>query len=685
MQRILDRALAKSRDERYPSAKELWADLVALRRAVEFGSIDRPPRRRVGGVIDALTRRAFASIAATVLLATAAVMFFSSSNRTGALSDKDTILIADFVNATGDPAFDAALKQGLAVQLSQSPFLSIFPEARVRETLRFMGRSADDPVTPEVAREIGQRQGLKAFIAGSIRRLERNYSITLEAAASLTGDPIALAQSEAVGKDDVLKALSRAATELRERLGESLSTIAAFDAPLELTTSSLDALKAYALGEQEAFRGDYRSAIAFFQRAVELDQEFAYGWAQLAVQHMNTRQPALAAEFASKAFALRHRVSEAERLRMSSFYSFFIDGDVDEAVKLVERYRRLYPRDAVAPANLASGYIILGQFDRAITEARAALQFNPDNASAVGDLAISLLAIGNVTEARDVALGSVGRKIDSPDLRSVLYFTGSLLGDTALVQQQLDWASGRPDEHVAFDWQARTAAAKGRRDAAEDFTRRAVTLAAQTGAKELAARYTAEGALRAAAFGECPRVGPAVVDALALDRSYVPLTRSALAAALCGQAGSAQPLLEELKARYPKATLVNTLWVPTILAAIEVERGNGDRSMELLAPIRFESAGERWPQYVRARALTLQRNWSQARAVLSELVVNRGQVPFSPIDGLAQLRLAQVASEMGDMDEARNSYTRLFTDWSDADPNLPILLRARAAYARLAH
>jgi eukaryotic-like serine/threonine-protein kinase len=282
-----------------------------------------------------------------------------------------------------------------------------------------------------------------------------------------------------------------------------------------------------------------------------------------------------------------------------------------------------------------------------------------------------------------VALRAVEQKIDSADLRSVLYFTGFVLGDTALMQQQLDWAKGRADEHVAFDWQAKTAAASGRRAAAEDFTRRAVTLAVQTDAKELAARYTAEDALRAAAFGDCLRVGPAAIQALALDRTSVPLTRSALALALCGKADSAQPLLDELKPRYPKDTLVNTLWIPTILAAIEVERGNGDRSLESLAHIRFEGAGERWPQYVRARALTLQRNWWKARAEFNELVADRGQVPFSPIGGLAYLRLAQIASEMGNVDEAKSFYTRLFTYWSDADPKLPVLLRARAAYARL--
>jgi len=282
-------------------------------------------------------KKASALIASTLVIAVAAAIFLYFKP-VSALTDKDTILIADFVNTTADAVFDGTLKQGLAVQLGQSPFLNVFPDARVRQTLRLMGRSPEDRVTKEVAREICQRQGLKAFLAG-ITNLGTSYVITLEAVNGQSGEEIAREQVEAESKEQVLKSLTQATSKLREKLGESLSSIRKFDAPLELTTSSLEALKAYSLGYEQSIKGRFLESIPFYKRAVELDPNFAYAYASLAVQHANTNQPGLAAEYAEKAFALRDRVSELEKLRISNFYYAFVTGEIDKQIEVLELYK----------------------------------------------------------------------------------------------------------------------------------------------------------------------------------------------------------------------------------------------------------------------------------------------------------------------------------------------------------
>ena len=391
LERIVEKALAKEREERYYSAKDLAVDLKRLKHRFELDAerertalpegdaghtgtevapstgspspSGAPPiphatdaaDSRPGGasVVSTMARhkRVVAMVVAALLLAVAAGVFFNSRRAT-ALSDRDTILLADFVNTTGDAVFDGTLKQGLAVQLGQSPFLAIFPDARVRQSLRLMGRSPDDRITKEVAREICQRQGLKAFLAGSISNLGTSYVISLEAINGQTGDEIARTQEEASSKEQVLKTLSVSATKMREQLGESLSSIQRFDAPLELTTSSLDALKVFSLGNEHSVSGRFLESIPLFRRAAELDPNFAYAYGSLAVVYSNTNQPGLAQEYAEKAFALRNRISELEKLRIASFYYTFVTGELDKRIETLELYKRTYPRDWRAAGNL---------------------------------------------------------------------------------------------------------------------------------------------------------------------------------------------------------------------------------------------------------------------------------------------------------------------------------------------
>ncbi|HET7113937.1 MAG TPA: protein kinase, partial [Pyrinomonadaceae bacterium] len=413
LEQIIDKALAKNPDDRYQTATDMLVDMRKLKRQLENESertalFDRSMVAPAGG--QALSRNvsgagahtqqsgpypvssaeyivnqvklhkrgALVMLGVVALAAIVMVFWYVRHNRTAVLTDKDTILLTEFDNKTGEEVFDRTLRQGLAVQLQQSPFLDIFPETRTRATLQLMSLSPDERVTRERAREICQRQGLKAFIAGTIVKFERNYSITLEALNGQTNDQLALVQVEAEGKDQVLKALSRAATELREKLGESLSSIQKFDAKLEVTTSSLEALKEYALGRSEQDKGQFFKAIEFYQRATEKDPNFAVAWLGLGLQYSNTSQPGLAAECLSKAFALSDRVSEDERARITYFYYQIVTGELEKAIEAQAAYVRSYPREARGPGNLGNLYSITGQFEKAVAATSEAQRLNPN-------------------------------------------------------------------------------------------------------------------------------------------------------------------------------------------------------------------------------------------------------------------------------------------------------------------
>lgn len=722
--RTVEKALRKDREERYQSVKDLLIDLKDVKRDVEFEArlahsvpsseadaagpdVPQVPPAMVSAASGADTsawglrhalrslgdnpfpdrvmskRRQIGLLAAASALILTAIALFSYFPRGDALTDRDTILLVDFDNSTGDPVFDGTLKQGLAVQLSQSPFLNIFPETRLRETLRLMGREPDEMVTGDVGREICQRQGLKAYVVGSIVKFDQNYSITLEAIGTQHGESLGLAQVEAEGKDQVLRALSTAATKLREGLGESLGSIEKFDAPLEVTTSSLEALKAYSLGRDQAGSGRSLEAIPFFERAVELDPNFAYAWVALAVHHFNTGQTDLAGQYAEKAFALRDRVSELERLRISSLFIGLINGDYDEAIEQLELYKRTYPRDSLAPTNLASAYVLGGEFDKAAIEAQEAIRLNPNTASPYGDLGIALLGLGRVTQAQETAEGALQQGLVSPDIRAALYMAGFLSGDRAAMQRQVDMVRGKPDEYLSLDWQARTAGAEGQWQRAQELERRSIELAAQMGSKEIAARYAANGVLRDAALGHCAGVQSDTAQALSFERTQTSLTRSALALALCRDIDSASSLLDELNTRYPTHTLIHTLWLPTIRGAVALHQADGKRALQELAAVRLEEAGELWPAYVRGYAFLRQRDESRATTEFRKILEHRGHAPLSLVYPLARLGLARAIALGEDTSRARNAYEDFFTAWKDADTNVPILEAAKTEYVRL--
>src|SRR5262249_26870977 len=367
-----------------------------------------------------------------------------------------------------------------------------------------MGRSPDDRVTKEMAREICQRQGLKAFLAGSINNLGNNYVITLEAINGQSGEEIASEQAQAESKEQVLKALSQATSRLREKLGESLGSIKKFDAPLEeATTSSLEALKSYSLGNEQSIAGKWLQAIPFFKRAVEIDPNFALAYIGLAIQYGNSNQPGLAAENAAKAFSLKDRVSEYEKLRISSFYYSQVTGEVDKAIEVQQLMKQTYPRDHRGPGNLADRYLRIAQFEKAVAEAREAQRLNPNAVAWYANLGEAFLRLNRFAESKEVFEQAQQQKIDATDFHTYLYQIAFVNGDAASEKQQLDWSSGKPDEYVALDWQTQTSAFAGQYKQAQDFSRRSTDLAVRSDAKELAARYAAEEALRSALLSQC--------------------------------------------------------------------------------------------------------------------------------------------------------------------------------------
>jgi len=629
---------------------------------------------------------------AALLLAIVSGALYWRSTKAHALTEKDTIVIADFTNTTGDTIFDDTLKQALATQLAQSPFLNILSDQRISETLRLMGRSPGERVTLDTAREICERTGSTAVLAGSIGSLGSQYAIGLNAMNCRGGDSLAREEIQAARKEEVLNTLGKAATSLRERLGESLASIQRFDTPVEqATTSSLEALKAYTLGERAAdAKGDV-DAIPFLKRAVELDPNFAIAYSTLATRYWNFGETNLATEYAQKAFDRRERVSEREQLDIAATYYYVVLGDFDQELRTYQVWEQTYPRDWLPWENSAVDLGIFGEYDRALTQAQEALRLNPDHANCYLHVAGNFLHLNRRDEAKQVAQRALARGLDVPPLHFVLYHVAFLENDTRGMEAQLAALSGKPGEEFALVVQSATEAHFGRLKKAQELSRRAVEIARRENLNELAAEMEDGDALREAEFGNSELAKRAAVTALTPSSGRTAKLFASLALARAGETTRAQAFAEELNKRFPSDTLIQKHWLPTIRGSIELAKKNPSGAVRALQGVSYElSVGPPrghidalYPVYVRGQAYLMEGQGKEAAMEFQKFLDHRSIVLNSPLGALAHLGLGRAYVLQSDTAKARAAYQDFFALWKDADPDIPILIAAKAEYAKL--
>jgi serine/threonine protein kinase/tetratricopeptide (TPR) repeat protein len=627
---------------------------------------------------------------AVVLIAVAiGGAFYFRSRSAKRLTDKDTIVLADFANTTGDSVFDDTLKQALTVDLQQSPFLNVLPDEKVGETLKMMNRSPHDRQTQEVAREICLRTGSKAMLTGSIAPLGSHFAITLKAMNCQSGDSLGSAEAEADSRERVLGALGQAATELRGKLGESLASLQKFDKPLEqVTTSSLEALKAYTECNRIANEKGDMEALPFLKRAIELDPSFAEGYLGLGVTYGNIGQDNLSRENYTKAYELRERVSKRERYDIVTSYYQSVTGELERAAQQYELYIHDFPRDADARANLGVLYTQLSQYERAAALNREALEIDPDASGAYANLAVDYMYLNRLDEAKGALDQALARKLDVASVRYGMYRLAFLQNNPGAMQEQVAWATGRPGSESDFLYlQSSTEAYYGRSQKAREFTRRSVESAMRNDAKEVAAGYEAHAAVREAEFGDGAEARREAAAALALFPAglYV-RTSSGLALAQIGDDRQAQKIVDRLNDDFSKNTLVQRYWIPSIRTTIEVARGNAAKAIDLLqpaSPYELSSDGYLLPVFVHGQAYLLARNGTAAVAEFQKLLDHPGIVLNSPLGALAHLEIGRAYAMAGDATKAKIAYQDFLTLWKDADPDIPILKEAKAEYAKL--
>ena len=692
LEEIINKALSKSRDQRYQTAAEICADLRQLKRNIDSGQttatttlVFPKPRSRSWIV-------ASGAVIATLVLVAAGWLFFT--HRARALNETDTIVLADFNNKTGDPVFDDTLQQGLSVQLQQSPFLSPISEQRIQQTLQFMGQPRGTKLTPEIARVLCTRTASKAYLTGSISNLGNQYVIGIEAVNCQTGDDLAQEQITAEGKEHVLKALGQAATHLREKLGESLKTVQKLDAPIDqATTPSLDALQAYSQGRKSILlKGDYPGAVMLFQRAISLDPNFAMAYASMGTSYYNLGEKNLAAESTRKSYELRSHVSESERFYIESHYQQFGTADLEKARQVYELWEQTYPREQVARNNLGIVYQNLGQHEKSLAKFREAGQVSAADALTYANTTHAQIHLNHFGEASATAKEALAKNLDSPDLRLYLYELAFLANDAAGMQQELDWANAKPSVHsTLLHFAANTGAYYGELAKSRSLFQQAVASAEQAGDKEAAAGCEASAATNEAFFGNAAQAKQHAAEALALSNGRDAEFRVALALAKVGDATRAGSLIDDLSKRFPEDTIVEFVYLPTVRAQLLLNH-NPAKAVDLLqrastyelgVPSTSNFSNNLYAIYVRAEAYFAAQNWGQAAAQFQKLIDSRGIAINDPIAALSYLGRARAEVESGDRAKGKASYEGFLQLWTSADPDIPIFKEALAEYSKL--
>lgn len=721
---IVMKALRKDRDERYQTIKELITDLKRLKQRLEFQtelerstapvSFTRSQTSDFPGapttiaqqpvptaektishvssaeyIVTGIKRNKLAAalIALVLIVVSASAFYFYKRNSHPLMTERDTVLLTDFVNTTGEPVFDGTLKQALAVNLGQTPFLNLFPEDRVRETLRFMGRPPDDRITRDVGREICERQGIKAMLTGSIVSLGSHYVITLEAVNPRSGDPIAREQIEAESKEKVLASLSTAAMNLRKKLGESLSSMQKYDVNIEqATTSSLEALKAYTMANDERAKGRAREALTFYKRAVDLDPNFAMAYARIGVQYVNDEQLETAKEYVQKAYDLRDRVSERERLYIEEKYYSYITGDIDQTIETLKTWARLYPNDFIPHNNLSLSYRLIGRNEDALREALEAVRLSPNNVAGHDNVVSSFMSLGRFDEAEQAE--RVAQQINPDSLAAHVnnYFFAFLREDQAAMDREVNWAKGKPEEAQLTALLSATSLLNGKLKQSEELMKRAVEMFKQQNRRENASSILMGFANDLMYIGKCDQAKANAKAALDLLHGQMNLANGAAIYAACDDRDQAQKLLDEARAAYPKNTVINSIVPPIVTAGIEESRGNISQAIKLFESIRGYEGGMvlgLGTTFGRGNLYLKQRMGNEAAAEFKKVIDQRGIDIFSCTHVLAHLGLGRALAMGGDTAGARKAYQDFFALWKDADHDLPVLVEARKEYEAL--
>jgi len=725
LERIINKALEKDRKLRYQHAADIRTDLQRLKRDSDSGRIalvtepaeveEQPKssgRRRAAATVtpshaastpqvgeasigrSARARLRLGILAATVLVAliVAGLLYFHF-RKPPQLTDKDVIVIADFANTTGDPVFDSTLKEALAVDLEQSPFLNVLSDRRLSETLKLMGRTSGERVTRDVGREVCRRTGSKALLAGSIASIGSHYAIGLKAVNCGTGDVLGAAEAEAESREKILQTLGQAAATLRGKLGESLASVQKFDKPLdEATTSSLEALQAYTEGDRLAREKGDTDALPFLKRAVELDPNFARAYASLGVRYNNLGQASLAIENVRRAYELRDRVSEREKYYIACTYFTLVTGELEKAIQQYEVWIHDYPRDYVAATNLGVNYFTLGQFERAAAVTREALRLEPASILGYNNLGVAYFSMNRLDEAKSAFDEALARKLDGPYLRQSIYYLDFLRKDAAGMQQQVAWAMGKPGaEDILLSAESDTQADYGRLQKARQLSAQAAESAKRNDSKETAAFWLANEALREAEFGNATAALKQAREALDLAPGRDVRVETALALARSGDATTAQKLMAALNQEFPLDTLMQNYWLPTVRAAIELQRHDAAKAIGILrAAVPYEladpppfSTGTMYPVYLRGEAYLGVGNGGLAAAEFQKILDHPGVIVNFPLSALSHLGLGRARALSGDTAGARTAYQDFFALWKDADPDIPILEKAKGEYAKL--
>jgi eukaryotic-like serine/threonine-protein kinase len=696
---VILKATEKDRNLRYQHASEIRADLQRTKRDSEptrVSAVAPPPApapRRRWPIVAAL------AIGAVVIAGGAAAYF--RTHRAPALTDKDTIVLADFTNHTGDPVFDETLRQGLAVQLAQSPFLSVVSDDRVRKALQLMGRSATAPLTRDVARDVCVRTGSTAVVTGSIANLGNEYVLGLRAENCATGDLLDQEQLQAGRKEEVLNVLSQLSTIFRSRVGESLATVQQHSRPLEESaTASLDALKAYsaAMTAPTAAR-----SVPLLKRAVEIDPGFAIAHSQLALSYSGLGETVLGEESISKAYQLRDHATDRDRFFIATIYDRQVTGNLEKEMETLRLWAQTYPRDPVG-VGLVSGYATAGtgQYELLIEKAREAIAINPDAGSvtpAYFNVAWGYISLGRATEADQALQTAIGRVPDAADGVTDGYHIAFLKGDAVSMERQAALARGKP---ALEDWmshlQALTLARAGHLEAARQSARHAIEIASAAGRHERAAEYQTAAAVWEAWYGNAAAAKRSAIPVLEAEKGRHVTYAAALALAIAGDHTRAQAIADDLDHRFPEDTSVRFNYLPTLRALAALRADEPSRAIELLQPaatyefaepgISFYGAGglsfgAMYPTYVRGEAYVALHKGAEAAAEFQKILDHPGVVLEDPVGALARLQLARALAMSGDVGKAKAAYQDVLTLWKDADPDLALPKEARSEYTRL--